>query len=182
MRECVCRSNDSRHSPVWWNRSMHPMSLLELRGPAQIYINIKSDQSSIQSNPIPSNPRSVDGGSGRTTTADAEGRTCLSSSITKTKPDAESQPTMASHHACSRSQLYSHISNAVGALIDCRKASPSPCRRSYTLRWQTRGMEDPASKESSTAAAASGPASNAKTVLVEHTSSPLPIPHAAHQT
>lgn len=82
---------------------------------------------------------------------------------------------MASHHACSGSQLYSYISNAVGALIDCRKVSPSPCRRSYTLRWQTRGMEDPASKESSTAAAASGPASNAKTVLVEHPSSPMPL-------
>lgn len=54
---------------------MHPC-LSE--GQRRQYINIKSDESCIQSNPIPPNPRKLDGVSGHTTIADAEGRSCLS--------------------------------------------------------------------------------------------------------
>lgn len=102
------------------------------RGPAQTYRNTDSGgRSSIQSNPTQSSPRKVNGVSGRTPTADAEGRACISQ-VSSSGNLAWSRTQRCHHTTHPRStQLYSHLSVLAGLLIECGEASPSPRRKNH---------------------------------------------------
>lgn len=134
------------------------------RGPAQTYRNTDSGgRSSIQSNPTQSSPRKVNGVSGRTPTADAEGRACVFQ-VSPSGNLAWSRTQRCHHTTHPRStQLYSHLSVLAGLLIECGEASPSP-RRKPTYAWQGNNNGEPCERESSTTAAASRPPSHARTV------------------